>query len=54
MIKRLGLLVGGSVLAWAGLVYPAFLLGGELGIAYSAFAAGLCLVAALVTMAAAE
>jgi hypothetical protein len=54
VIKRLGLLIGGSLIAWALLVYPAFLLGGEVGVAYSAFAASLCLAPALATMAAAE
>jgi hypothetical protein len=52
--KRLGLLLGGSFLGWALLAYPAYLLGGEVTLAYSAFALGLCLVPALVTMVGAE
>ncbi len=54
MSKRLGLLLAGCLLVWALLAFPAYLLGGEVSLAYSAFAAGLCLLPALVTMVGAE
>jgi hypothetical protein len=54
VIKRLGLLLAGSFLFWALLAFPAFFLGGEVALAYSAIAAGLCLAPALVTMVGAD
>ncbi|HYT90629.1 MAG TPA: hypothetical protein VEL76_18115 [Gemmataceae bacterium] len=53
-MRRLGLLLGTSLLLWGLLVYPAYALGGEQQVACSAVALLLCLVPAAVTMAWAE
>jgi hypothetical protein len=49
-VKRVGLFLAGSVLFWGVAAYPAYLLGGETGLLQSTVAAGLCLVAGLVTI----
>jgi hypothetical protein len=49
-VTRVGLFLAGSLLLWAVLAYPAYLLGGEQALVFSATALGLCLVPALVTM----
>ncbi len=54
MSKRLGGLVGGSLLFWGLVAYPAYLLGGESGLVFSAVAGGLCLLPGLATLLAAE
>ena len=50
-MRRLGILVAGSLLLWLALVYPARQLGGDEAIFLSAVALALCLVPALATMA---
>lgn len=50
MKRLLGLLVGGLLLFWLVLVYPAWLLGGESGVVFSSVAGVICLVPTVVTM----
>jgi hypothetical protein len=47
-------MLGGTLLCWGAVAYPAYLLGGESAVVFSAAAAGLCLVPALATLAWAE
>jgi hypothetical protein len=54
VIKRVALLLAGSLLFWGLAAYPAYLLGGDTGLLFSAVAAGLCLVPGLVTLVWAE
>jgi hypothetical protein len=48
--KRVGLLIGGTLLAWAIAAYPAHLLGGDAALVYSVVALGLCLVPTALTL----
>jgi len=50
-MKRLGLLITGSLVLWAVLLCPAWLLWQERALLHSAVALGLCLIPALGTMA---
>jgi hypothetical protein len=54
VIKRLGLLIGGSLLFAGIAAVPAYWLAGEPGVVFGAVALALCLVPALVTMLLAE
>jgi hypothetical protein len=51
VIRRLAILLGGTVAVWLLAAYPAYRLGGEFALAISAAAAGLCLVPTLLTLA---
>ena len=50
-MKALGILAGATILLWAVLCYPGYLLRGELGLLHGGVALGLCLVPALGTLA---
>jgi hypothetical protein len=50
-MKKLGLLAAATLLLWTVLIYPGWLLGGDLVWAQSLCALGICLVPALATMA---
>ena len=50
MKKRVGVLIGGTILAWAVAAYPAHLLGGDAGLVYTVVAVGLCLVPTALTL----
>ena len=50
-MRRLGILVGGSLLLWLALIFPARQLGGDEAVFLSAVALGLCLIPAAATMA---
>ncbi len=54
MTRRLGLLLGVSLLAWGAVAYPAWILGGERQVVFSAVALGLCLLPAALSMTWAE
>jgi hypothetical protein len=50
VIKRLGLLLGGSSLVWLLVASPAYLLGEERAVVYSAVAVAICLLPAALTL----
>src|SRR5262249_45437091 len=50
VIKRVGLLIGFTLTAWAATAYPAWLVGGDQGLAYSGVAVALCLVPTALTL----
>jgi hypothetical protein len=54
VIKRLGLLIGGSLLFGGAVAYPAYCLAGEAGLVFNAVALALCLIPAAATMLLAE
>jgi hypothetical protein len=49
-MKRVGILIACTVLLWAAIAYPAWLLGGEQTLVYSLVALGLCLTPAAATL----
>ena len=49
-MKRIGILIGCTLLLWAAAAYPAWLLGGEQALAYSAVAVALCLMPTALTL----
>jgi hypothetical protein len=50
-MRRLGILVVGSLLLWLAILFPAYQLGGDEAIFLSAVALSLCLIPAVATMA---
>ena len=50
MIRSLGLLVGGSLAFWLLIAYPAWLLGREQAVVFSAVAGFLCLIPTVATL----
>jgi hypothetical protein len=50
-MRRLGILVGGALLLWLAVLFPAYQLGGDEAIFLSAVALALCLIPAVATMA---
>jgi hypothetical protein len=48
-VKRLGLLIGGSLFLWAVLAYPGWYLQGDLALFQSSVALALCLIPAVAT-----
>jgi MFS family permease len=50
VLKRVGLLIAGTLALWAAAAYPAWWLGGSQGLAYSAVAVILCLTPPALTL----
>ena len=50
MIRRVGLMLGGALLLWGAMAWPAYALGGERQVVFSAVALAVCLIPATLSM----